>query len=158
MLPEDLVALASLAARTLVTAAVGDTWDATRRGFARLLGRGDRDRAELAEQRLAEARTELTAATPADLDEVQKELTAAWRTRLVDLLEEYPDVAAELRALLDQVQPARPAGDGTATDHGVAAGRDVTISASGGGLAAAVVHGNVGLGPPDPIQPGRAPG
>ena len=41
MLAEGLVALASLAGRTVVAAAVTDAWEAARRGFARLLGRGD---------------------------------------------------------------------------------------------------------------------
>jgi hypothetical protein len=36
----------------------------------------------------------------------------------------------------------------------VAAGRDVTITASGGGIAAGVIHGNVA--PPNPTQQGPA--
>ena len=40
-LAEALVALAALAGNTVVTAAVTDAWESTRKGFARLLGRGD---------------------------------------------------------------------------------------------------------------------
>ena len=35
------MALAALAGNTVVAAAVTDAWEAARRGFARLLGRGD---------------------------------------------------------------------------------------------------------------------
>jgi hypothetical protein len=36
-----LIALAALAGNTVVTAAVTDAWESARKGFARLLGRGD---------------------------------------------------------------------------------------------------------------------
>ena len=41
---DSLMELASLAGRTVVAAAATDAWEAARRGFARLLGRGDPDR------------------------------------------------------------------------------------------------------------------
>ena len=41
MLAEALMALASLAGNTVVAAATTDVWEAARRKFARLLGRGD---------------------------------------------------------------------------------------------------------------------
>ena len=44
----------------------------------------------------------------------------------------------------------------TASDHAVAAGRDVKITADRGGLAAGVVHGDVA--PPGPTPPGPAQG
>ena len=47
-------ALAALAGNAVVTAAVTDTWEAARKGFARLLGHGDPDKTKLAERRLAE--------------------------------------------------------------------------------------------------------
>ena len=62
MLAETLMALAALAGNTVVAAATTDAWEAARRGFARLLGRGDPDRTKVAEQRLAETREQLTGA------------------------------------------------------------------------------------------------
>jgi hypothetical protein len=56
-------------------------------------------------------------------------------------------VAGEVAAQL-------PAGSVSAAGHSVAAGRDVRITASGGSVAAAVIHGNVS--PPDPTSPGPA--
>jgi hypothetical protein len=40
----------------------------------------------------------------------------------------------------------------SAADHAVAAGRDLSIHADGGGIAAGVIHGNVA--PPGPTVPG----
>ena len=73
-------------------------------------------------------------------------------TRLADLLEEDPGVEADLRALVQEIQAQLPAGVVSAADHAVAAGRDVNITASGGGVAAGVIHGNVA--PPDPTRAG----
>jgi hypothetical protein len=154
-LADELVSLASLAGQTVVTAAVTDVWGTAKRGFARLLGRGDPARTELAERRLEQAHDQLTGVPAAELEQVHAELEAAWRTRLLDLLEEHPDAVADLRALVEQIQAQLPAGAVSAADHGTAAGRDVNITASGGGIAAGTVHGNV---TPGPTSPGPAQG
>ena len=44
MLTEGLIALASLAGNTVVTAAVTDAWEAARKGFAKLPGAAIRKR------------------------------------------------------------------------------------------------------------------
>jgi hypothetical protein len=154
VLAEGLVSLASLAGRTVVAAAVTDAWETAKHGFARLLGRGDTGRTAVAERRLEQTREELAGVPAADLERAQSQLEAAWRTRLLDLLEEYPETAADLRALMEQVQAQLPAGIVSAAGHGVAAGRDVNISASGGGFAAGSVRGNVTPG--NPTSPGPA--
>lgn len=152
MLAENLMELASLAGQTVVTAAVTDAWETARRGFARLLSRGDPGRAILAEGRLAETHQQLTRASGAHLERARAALEAQWVTRLADLLEEDPGTEADLRELVRQVQALLPAGVGLASDHSVAAARDVNISATSGGFAAGVVDGNVA--PPSPTIPG----
>jgi len=147
---EALIALAALAGNTVVAAATTDAWEACRRGFARLLGRGDAQKAELAEQRLAETYRQLATAPGADLERVRAVQEAQWTTRLTDLLEEDPDVGAELQSLVEEIRAQLPAGVVSATDHSVAAGRDMNISASDGGLAAGVIHGDVAPGPTRP--------
>jgi hypothetical protein len=147
-----LIALAALAGNTVVTAAVTDAWETARKGSARLLGRSDPAKAKLAEERLAETHDQLTQATGADLEPVRAALEAQWVTRMRDLLEEDPGVEADLRALVGEVQAQLPAGMVAAADHAVAAGRDVNISASEGGVAAGVIHGDVA--PPGPTRPG----
>ena len=153
-LAEALVALAALAGSTVVTAAVTDAWESARKGFARLLGRGDPAKIKLAEQRLAETHDQLTQAAGKDMERVRAALEAQWGTRLTDLLEEDPGVEADLRTLVQEIQAQLPPGLVSAADHAVAAGRDVNISASEGGVAAGVIHGDVT--PPGPIRPGPA--
>jgi hypothetical protein len=153
MLAETLTALAALAGNTVVAAATTDAWEAARRGFARLLGRGDPDRTKMTEQRLAETREQLTGAECKDLEQARAALAERWAGRLADLLEEHPDAETDLQALVQEIQAALPAGIVSACDQVVAAGRDVSISASGGGVAAGVIHGNV---TPDPTRPGPA--
>lgn len=151
-----LVALALLAAQTVVAAASTDAWGAAKRGVAHLLGRGDPDRERLAEQRLEQTREQLQVARPGqDLERARGSAEAVWRTRLADLLEEHPDAAGELRTLVERIQAELPADNVAASDHSVAAARDVNISATGGGVAAGVISGDVTLpGPtnPDPAQ------
>ena len=133
MLAETLAALAALAGNTVVAAATTDAWEAARRGFARLLGRGDPDRTKMAERRLAETREQLTGAEGKDLEQARAALAERWAGRLADLLEEHPDAQADLRALVEEIQAALPAGMVSAADHAVAAGRDVNISAPAAG-------------------------
>jgi hypothetical protein len=148
---EALIALAALAGNTVVTAATTDVWEAARRGFARLLGRGDTKKEQLAGKRLDETRQQLADATAGQLEKARAELCQVWQVRIRDLLEEDPGVEAELRALVEELQAQMPEEKVmSAADHAVAAGRDVTITADGGGIAAAVIHGNVMPGPTRP--------
>lgn len=149
---EALIALAALAGNTVVSAATTDAWEAARRKFAQLLGHGDRDRTRLAESRLDQTRQQLEAVTGQELERAQAELGRAWQVRLQDLLEEDPSIEADLRALVQEIQDALPAGVVLATGHAVAAGRDVNISADRGSVAAGQIHGSVA--PPNPTGPG----
>jgi hypothetical protein len=150
---EVLIALAQWAGQT-VAAAVTDVWESARRKFARLLGRGDPKRTEAAERWLAQTHEQLTAAAGAELESVRAAQAQRREGRFADLLDEDLGVKADLRALVQEIAAQLPAGMATAADHAVAAGRDVNITASGGGTAAGVIHGNVAL--PNPTQQGPA--
>jgi hypothetical protein len=150
MLAEGLMALAQFAGQTVVGAAITDVWEAARHKFAQLLGRGDPEKTKLVERRLAETHEQLTAAAGADLEQVRAAQAQRWEGRFADLLDEDPAVEADLRALVEEIQAMMPTVV-SAADHAVAAGRDVKVSASGGGVAAAVIHGNVA--PPNPTGP-----
>jgi hypothetical protein len=152
VLAESLVALAALAGSTVVTAATTDAWEAARRGFARVLGRGDPERTAVAGRRLEETHEQLTGAAGAELESAQAVLEAQWVTRLADLLEEDPGLEDDLRVLVQNIRTALPPGVVSAAGHAVSAGRDVTVTASGGGVAAGMIHGNVA--PPGPSRPG----
>ena len=151
---EVLVALAQWAGQTVAAAAVTDVWEAARHKVARLLGRGNPKKTEVAERWLDETHQQLMAIEGADLEPVQAAAAQRWEGRFADLLDEEPGVEAELRALVEEIAAQLPAGMVSAADHAVAAGRDVNISADRGGTAAGVIHGNVA--PPNPTPPGPA--
>ena len=140
-----VVALAAMAAAALVQAMVTDGWEGVRHEVARMFGRGQPDVA--VERRLDATRDELAAASPGELETVQAALAAQWETRFADLLADHPDAGAELAALVKEIRPTV-----TASDHGVAAGGNVTATAEGGGVAANVIHGDVHAGPTRPGQ------
>jgi len=154
MLAESLIALAQFAGQTVAAAAVTDVWEAARHKVARLLGRGDPKKTEVAERWLAETHQQLTAAEDAALEPVRAAAVRRWEGRFADLLDEDPGVEADLRALVEEIQAQLPAGMVSAADHAVAAGRDLNITASGGATAAGVIHGNVA--PPNPPGPDLA--
>ena len=104
MLAEDMVALASLAGQTVVTAAATDAWEATKRAMARVLGHDDPKDEELAERRLEQTRQQLAVLKGADLEQERSVLAAQWTTRFADLLDTDPSVAADLRILVQRIQ------------------------------------------------------
>jgi hypothetical protein len=140
-----VVALAAMAAAALVQAMVADGWEGVRHKVAAIFGRGQPDVA--IERRLDATRDELAAAQAGELAAVQAALAAQWQTRFADLLADHPDAEADLAALVKEIKPGV-----TASDHSVAAGGNVTATAQGGGVAAAVIHGDVHAGP---TRPGR---
>ena len=152
---EVLVALAQWAGQTVAAAAVTDVWEAARHKVARLLGRGNPKKTEVAERWLDETHQQLTVAQSADLEPVQAAAARRWEDRFADLLDEDPGVEADLRALAEEIAAQLPAGMVSASDHAVAAGRDVNISASQGGVAAGVIHGDVSAGNPPVPGPAR---
>jgi hypothetical protein len=87
----------------------------------------------------------LAAAAPGELERMRQDLAREWAGRFKDLIADHPDAAGELDGLVQEVQ----IGTAAASGHAVAAGRDLTITASGG-VAAGVIHGNVSAGPTRP--------
>lgn len=150
----ELVTLAEAAGQAVVTAAATDAWAKFKAGIVRLLGCGDKEKAATAERRLEDTRRELAETGSAELAAAQTRLAIAWQTRLADLLEDDPGRSADLRVLVGQVQAAMSGGTAAAAGHGVAAGRDVNITASGDGVAAGTIHGDVSPPGPTPAGPG----
>jgi hypothetical protein len=151
----DPIALATLAAQTVVTAATTDVWDMTKRGVSRLLGRGDVNREQRTEQRLDRTHQQLQSVSSQELELARGDLEATWRIRLIDLLEEHPEAAGDLLALVNQIRAELPSSIIASADHSVAAAKDVNITASGG-VAAGSIHGDVSL--TNPRNPGLAEG
>ncbi len=103
----ELTQLAQTAATTLVAAATTSTWGAARDGFSRLFGRGGGN--ELAERRLDETSTEINKASGVERDRLRADLTRTWQTRLADLLDERPEMADEMVALVGALKTSLPA-------------------------------------------------
>jgi hypothetical protein len=149
-----LMALAQFAGQTVAGAAMTDMWEAVRDRFARLLSRGNTRKTQVAEQWLEQTHQQLATAAGSELKQAQEAQAKRWADRFADLLDETPGIEAELRALVEDVAARLPVGAVSVADHSVAAGQDVNITASGGGTAAGVIHGNVV--PPNPTGPGPA--
>jgi hypothetical protein len=149
-----LMALAQFAGQTVAAAAITDMWDAVRGRFARLLGHGDARKTNIAEQWLSQTHEQLVAEAGSGLERAREAAAERWAGRFADLLDEDPGMETELRALVDEVAAQLPPISVSASDHSVAATRDVHISGSGGGIAAGVIHGNVAS--PNPTGPGPA--
>jgi len=81
-----------------------------------------------------------------------QELTAAGASDDQQLV----SAAQALMQLVDAAGSAAGKYEVSASEHSAAAGRDMNITASGGGTAAGVIHGNVA--PPGPTPPGPAQG
>jgi hypothetical protein len=153
---EELLALASAAGRTVVAAAATDAWTKAKEGISRVLGRGDPARTELTERRLDETHNRITQVPAEELASLRMTLAAAWETRLTDLLEENPSAGGELKVLVAELQADVRSVTASAADYGIAAARDINITATGGAFAAGTVHGNVSTG--NPTRPGLAQG
>ena len=127
----DVTDLASLAANTVVAAAVTDAFEGVRDRVGRLFGRGKPDPAT--ERRLETTRAEVSTATGADAASVEAAQQVQWRVRFADLCETYPEVAGELEQLITALRPQLPGG-GNVTNvitggqhHGpILMGRDFT--------------------------------
>jgi hypothetical protein len=122
-------ALTATASTALVTAAVTDTFEGVRHRVAQMFGRGRPD--PKIDQKLVITRDRLAAAAPVEREREQAALAAQWQVRFADLLADYPDAEAELRALVkDLGSTQRSIVTNTisgGTQHGpVLMGRDIT--------------------------------
>src|SRR6266576_341215 len=131
MLGESLLTLAALAGRVVVDAATSDGWETAERGCAELLGRGNAKQAKMATRWLEETHEQLSGEAGTDMEMIRKALGERWARRWADLLEENPDAEAGLRALVQQIQAAPPAGQQSASDDAVSADGDVSSYAAG---------------------------
>jgi hypothetical protein len=143
-----------------MAAAVTGAWGTAKRRFALLLGLSDATRTELAERRLEQAREQLVDVPTVEL--MQAQPSVAWETRPLDLLE-HPAMADELRRPAEQLRVQQPALAVSAGHYGVAAGRDVTRTASRAGVAAGtiqriVTEAEASLRPPGRMTPELAEG
>ncbi|MBQ0829401.1 hypothetical protein [Streptomyces tagetis] len=117
----EAAVLAQSAGATLVTLMTTDAWDRTREGITRLWRRMQPHRADAVAAELDATRDDALAADEADDQETLGELRREWQGRLRRLITAHPGAAAELRALLDEIEPPTATGP-TITQHATASG------------------------------------
>ncbi|MEW2116492.1 hypothetical protein AB0945_15110 [Streptomyces sp. NPDC005474] len=121
----ETVLLAQSAGVTLVTLMTTDAWHRTRDGIVQLWRRMQPDRAEAVVAELDVTREDALAATEAHDEETLGELSLEWQGRLRRLLAAQPDAAADLRRLLDELEPNASTGPAVnvINQHATASGR-----------------------------------
>jgi hypothetical protein len=98
-------ALAMAAATALVSAIATDAWKKARSAVLALWRRVHPDRVATVEQELGEARSDVLAGD----QKVTEVVTAAWQRRLLHLLDDDPQLEAELRQIMnDDLIPLLP--------------------------------------------------
>ena len=123
-------AVARQAAATLVDAAATPGWSDVRQGFVTLF-RSSADTeadADSLTRRLDGMAEKVEQAPGTDRDRVRAELAGSWRTRLADFLEDHPEAAASLAALL----PAQGGGVTSGAIHAQSYDQSTMIIAPGG--------------------------
>jgi hypothetical protein len=154
------------AATALVTAMVTDGWQAAREGAVKLWRRVHPDRAPAVEAELAEVRADLLAARQSGNASAEGDLAAEWARKLARLVAADQAIAGEIARTRDeswlpllsaQDQARVQAISLSATAHGQAqvnqAGRDLTMTATDGGVIARDITGGVSTGG-NPTPPG----
>lgn len=99
----ELTALASTAATTVVKALATAAWEQATKAVGALWRRVHPDRAETVEAELAEAHDQLVAARDTGDDQVEADLSVAWRSRLRGLLAADPSLAEDLERMVNQL-------------------------------------------------------
>ena len=118
----EVALLAQSAGTTLVALMATDAWHRARDGITQLWRRTHPERAETVAAELEAGREDVLAAAAADDQQTFEELRLQWQGAVRRLLVARPAAVAELRALLDQLDP-----DGSVarqiTQHATASGQ-----------------------------------
>ncbi|MEV6005205.1 hypothetical protein AB0M29_00195 [Streptomyces sp. NPDC051976] len=101
----ELASLTQSAGTTVVTLMATEAWQAARDGVLELWRRVQPGRAEAAAAQLDASREDALAAGVSEDQQTLSELRTQWAGLFRRLLVAHPEAAAELRALLDELQP-----------------------------------------------------
>jgi hypothetical protein len=110
----ELTEMTSVAAIAMTKILVTDGWEAAKNALVSLWHRVHPERADRVGADLAQAREDLLASTQADAQRLSESLAEEWQGRLRSLLAADPQLASELRRILDT--ELRPALDQAETD------------------------------------------
>lgn len=130
----EIVQLATAAGTAIASAMATDTWRAARAGLARIFRRRDAAERAAIEAQLDRNNTQVERA--GDATEMRRRMSESWRLELQTMLEESPELAQELQALILSVEAALP---GPQIQH---TEQRVHVEGSGN-VTPIVAHGNV---------------
>jgi hypothetical protein len=102
----EIAELARSAGTAMVTLMAGQAWESAREGLVSLWQRFQPDRAETVGGELEATREDLLLARQSGDTDTEAELAAEWQARTRRLLVARPEVADELRRILDELSPA----------------------------------------------------
>jgi hypothetical protein len=105
----EMADLARTAGTTMVALMATQTWESAREGVVALWRRFQPARAEAVAGELEATREDLLLARESGDTDTEAELTAEWQARVRRLLLARPEVAEELRRILTELHPERPA-------------------------------------------------
>jgi len=105
---ETFTALATTGATTIVAAMATDAWHAARAGIARIFGRSGAGKQAVTEAQLDEDAEVLSRVEGAEVEQARADFAAVWRRRLGGLLTDHPELAEELKTVIEQIAGALP--------------------------------------------------
>ncbi|MFE5191924.1 hypothetical protein [Streptomyces sp. NPDC056628] len=133
----DLTALAMTGATTVVAAMSTSAWEAVRARIAALFHQGG-DSQSTVEAQLDRSAARVTSA--GECAEARDGETTRWCNDLLDLLRERPEVAGDIQALIDEVQPQLPSAQQQWIQHVTARDGGMAVGAQGPGSSIHVHH------------------
>ncbi|MFG2406118.1 hypothetical protein ACGFR8_17615 [Streptomyces brevispora] len=117
----EIALLAGTAGTTIATLLATDTWNGVRNGVVGLWRRVRPDHEEQVGAQLDTSRRDLLGAQSSGDGEAEREIAAEWQGRIRRLLVAHPELVAELRSLLIELDPGTAATP-TVTQHATASG------------------------------------
>jgi hypothetical protein len=105
---EELATLAAAGASALIGAMASDAWNSFRDAFARVLGRDEPERVEVLQGSLERSYYLLAPLNGRERERAALQQEEAWRTRIADLLDENPGMAAHLHDILSRTSQLKP--------------------------------------------------
>ncbi|MFD7972383.1 hypothetical protein [Streptomyces clavifer] len=117
----EIALLAGTAGTTIATLLATDTWNGVRNGVVGLWRRVRPDHEEQVGAQLDTSRRDLLGAQSSGDEETEREIAAEWQGRIRRFLVAHPELVAELRSLLIELDPGALATP-TVTQHATASG------------------------------------
>ncbi len=129
-----LIPVVSTGGSAFVGAAATDAWESARREVVQLFNRGGARRGEVAERWADQTAMAIEQSSDDERVLVRERLAIKWQQRLGDLLDEYPELADDLRSWVGQVQAQLPTQEQSWLNTFIARDHATQYNAPGGSI------------------------